>query len=58
VNVLEICLGNYKSWKQIPKVKFSLFHFNKNRKEIQSDCLLLIYYRQYKTKALSKCFLS
>jgi len=30
VSVLQICLGNYKSWKQIPKETFFLFHFYKN----------------------------
>jgi len=33
-----------------------LLHFYKNIKEIQSDCLLLIYNGLYTTNVSSKCF--
>jgi len=39
MSVLQIVLGIYESWKQIPEVTFFLDHFYKNIKEIQSDCL-------------------
>jgi len=46
---LKNSFGVCKSWKQIAKVTFSLFHSYKNIKQIQSDRLLFIsngLYRQ------------
>jgi len=49
--------GFVKGWKQIPEVTFFLLHFNKNIKEIQSDCLLFIYHGLHKTKYIIQLFL-